>query len=60
MIDEYLVRCVVDPIKKSFYLYSSEGSEKHVICDNVDQFMNVLSTVRETLDDRSELVYTNL
>ena len=28
MDDEYLTRCVVDPIKRKLYLYSSEGDEK--------------------------------
>ena len=46
--DEYLTKCVVDPIKRTFYLYSSEGDEKSVICDNVEEFMGVLAFVRDT------------
>jgi len=48
---EYLTRCVVDPIKRTVYLYSSEGSEKQVSCETVDEFMNVLQYVRDTLDE---------
>ena len=38
--------CVVDPAKKTFYLYSNEGDTKEVNCDNTEQFMNVLKLVR--------------
>jgi imidazoleglycerol phosphate dehydratase HisB len=47
MQDEYLSRCVVDPIKRTVYLYSNEGSEKQVTCDTVDEFMNVLQWMRK-------------
>ena len=36
------MKCVVDPVKRTFYLYSSEGDKKQVDCDTVDEFMNVL------------------
>jgi hypothetical protein len=58
MKDEYLTRCVVDPLKRTVYLYSSEGSEKEVSCETVDEFMNVLNFVRATLDEDT-LSYTN-
>lgn len=58
MQDEYLSRCVVDPIKRTVYLYSSEGSEKQVTCDTVEEFMNVLEFVRATVDE-STLSYAN-
>jgi len=58
MQDEYLTRCVVDPIKRTVYLYSSEGSEREVVCDTVDEFMNVLEFVRATLDEDT-LSYAN-
>ncbi len=51
MDDEYLTRCVVDPTKKTFYLYSNEGDEKVVTCENTEQFMNVLKLVRATVDE---------
>lgn len=48
---EYLTRCVVDPVKRIVYLYSNEGSERQVSCETVDEFMNVLQYVRDTLDE---------
>jgi imidazoleglycerol phosphate dehydratase HisB len=51
MEDEYLSRCVVDTAKRSFYLYSSEGDEKVVACDTMEEFMNVLEFVRDNTDD---------
>ena len=59
MDDEYLTRCVVDPLKRTFNLYSSEGSEKQVSCETVDQFMNVLNLVRILIEDEDTLVYVN-
>ena len=58
MQDEYLSRCVVDPIKRTVYLYSNEGSEKKVSCDTVEEFMNVLDFVRATVDEET-LSYVN-
>ncbi len=58
MQDEYLSRCVVDPLKRTVYLYSSEGSEKQVSCETVEQFMNVLDFVRATVDEET-LSYAN-
>lgn len=54
--DEYLTRCVVDTSKRTFNLFSSTGDEKVVTCDNMNEFMNVLSFVRATVDS-DELVY---
>ena len=58
MDEEYLMKCVVDPLKKTFYLYSNEGDEKQVVCDNTEQFMNVLNLVRETCPE-DRLSYSN-
>ena len=58
MEEEYLSRCVVDPIKRTVYLYSSEGTEKQVTCDTVEEFMNVLEFVRATVDEDT-LCYAN-
>ena len=55
---EILTRCVVDTLAKKFYLYSSEGGEKTVNCETIDQFMNVLEVVRSRVDDNS-LFYTS-
>jgi hypothetical protein len=56
--EEVLTRCVVDTLARKFYLYSSEGGEKIVECETVDQFMNVLEVVRSKLDEDT-LVYSN-
>ena len=58
MDDEYLTRCVVDPLKRKIYLYSSEGDEKTVDCETMDQFMSVLRFVRETASE-DVLSYVN-
>ena len=58
MDDEYLTKCVVDPIKRTFYLYSNEGQEKSIKCDNGGEFMGVLKVVRATCPEQ-RLSYTN-
>ena len=58
MEDEYLSRCVVDPLKKTVYLYSTEGSEKQVSCETVEEFMNVLNFVRTRVNENL-LSYAN-
>ena len=49
--EEFLSRCVVDTLARKFYLYSSEGSERIVECETVDQFMNVLEVVRTQVSE---------
>ena len=51
MADELLTRCVVDPVSRKFFLYSSEGQKKVVDCETVDQFMSVLELWRNVLGD---------
>ncbi len=51
MLEETLSRCVVDPLKRTVYLYSHEGKEKQVTCETIDQFMNVLELVRSRVSD---------
>ena len=58
MIDEYLTRCVVDTLRRTITIYSSEGDEKVVACDTVDEFMNVLNLVRESCPE-DVLVYSD-
>ena len=48
MQDEFLTRCVVDPTKRTFYIYSSEGDTKEIVCDTTDQFMDVLEVINKT------------
>ena len=56
--EEFLSRCVVDTLARKFYLYSSEGAEKLVECESIDQFMNVLEVVRSQVSEDC-LAYTN-
>ena len=58
MQDEFLTRCVIDPLKRTVYLYSSDGNEKQVSCETVQEFMNVLEFVRATVDEKT-LSYAN-
>ena len=56
--DEYLTKCVVDPVKRTFFLYSSEGDEKEVKCETAEEFMGVLKFVRDTCPE-GRLSYSN-
>jgi len=56
--EEFLSRCVVDTLARKFYLYSSEGAERVVECESVEQFMSVLEVVRKTVSEDC-LAYTN-
>ena len=58
MQDDYLTRCVVDPVNRKFYLYSEQGDERVLDCETVDQFMNVLELCRSLLDEDT-LAYAN-
>ena len=56
--EEFLSRCVVDTLARKFYLYSTEGKEKVVECETVEQFMGVLEVVRATVSEDC-LAYSN-
>ncbi len=58
MTEGYLTRCVIDPSKRTVRIYSSEGEEREIKCDTTEEFMNVLSFVRATLDEDT-LSYAN-
>jgi len=58
MQEDFLSRCVVDPVTRKFYLYSEQGDEKVVECETVDQFMDVLQLCRGLLDEET-LAYSN-
>ena len=58
MQEDFLSRCVVDPVTRKFYLYSEQGDEKVVECETVDQFMNVLELCRGVLDEET-LAYSS-
>ena len=57
--EEFLSRCVVDTLARKFYLYSSEGAERVVECESVEQFIGVLEVVRKTVSEDC-LAYSNL
>lgn len=57
--EDYLTRCVVDPMSRTFYLYSSEGNTQVVECDSIEQFMDVLEITKMLLDDSDCLAYSN-
>lgn len=56
--EDFLTRCVVDTLSRKFYLYSSQGNEKMVECETVEQFMNVLEVVRSQVHE-DNLAYSN-
>jgi hypothetical protein len=56
--EEFLSRCVIDTLARKFYLYSSEGSERVVECESIEQFMSVLEVVRTQVSD-DRLAYSN-
>ena len=56
--EEFLSRCVVDTLARKFHLYSSEGKEKLVECETIDQFMSVLEVVRSQVSE-DRLAYSN-
>ena len=45
--EEHLTRVVVDVSSRKFLLYSNEGDRREVSCDTVDEFMNVLTCVKD-------------
>jgi len=56
--EEIVSRCVVDTLARKFYLYSSEGAERVVSCETIDQFMSVLEVVRRRVSE-NRLAYTD-
>lgn len=55
--EAWITRCVVDTTSRSFRLLSNQGHEKFVVCDSLDEFVNVLNACRNILDQ--ELVYAD-
>lgn len=56
--NEVLVKCVIDTLSRKFFLYSNQGSSKEVVCESVEEFMNVLEVVRSNLDE-DVIVYSD-
>ena len=53
--DEYLTSVLVDIGSRYFVMFSSDGNERKIECDSVDEFMNVLELIKKIVDD--EIVY---
>ena len=51
MSDDQLSKCVIDTSKRTVYLYSDGGDKKTVKCETVDEFMNVISFVRDKVEE---------
>ena len=58
MNDDLLSKCVVDTSKRTVYLYSDGGDKKTVKCETVEEFMNVLSFVRDKVEDE-RVIYSD-
>jgi hypothetical protein len=53
--EEYLTSVLVDIGSRYFVMFSSDGNERKIECDNVDEFMNVLELIRKIVDE--DMVY---
>jgi hypothetical protein len=49
--DDYLTRVVVDVNSRTFYLYSSEGNTNVMSDNTVNEFIAMLSKVRDVCDE---------
>tara|TARA_R100000008_G_C3467679_1_gene107371 strand:+ start:82 stop:306 length:225 start_codon:yes stop_codon:yes gene_type:complete len=49
--EEYVTRCIVDPMRRSVRLLSSEGDERSVDCENLEEFMNILELIRAVVPE---------
>ena len=58
MNDDLLSKCVVDTSKRTVYLYSDGGDKKTVKCETVEEFMNVLSFVRDKVEEE-RVIYSD-
>ena len=60
--DEYLVRFwQLNPMRKYFDLYGSEGSHQTVEIGDTEKFMDILRFTRDILEEQGscEMVYVN-
>lgn len=48
----------VDILSRTFAMHGDKGSTQEILCDTIDQFMNVLEMVRDN-EDRTEVVYVS-
>ena len=50
--NEYLENIIIDVCKKTFFLYSDDGSKRKIKCDTGKQFMDVLDLVLKRADPK--------
>lgn len=50
-MQEFLESVLIDTNKRQFKLFSNLGDEKIVDCETYDEFMNVLTHVRDNVDE---------
>jgi hypothetical protein len=55
--EEILSRCVVDVFTKKVYLYSNQGNERTVECEDSDEFVNILEYIHSFVSD-NQLFYS--
>lgn len=51
MNDEYLSKVVINPMTWTISMYSDQGSEKVVPCENMDTFLDLVQFVREEANE---------
>jgi hypothetical protein len=57
-MEEYVESVLINMARREFTLFSTEGDERVVNCETIDQFMSVLELINDSLDE--ELIfYTN-
>jgi hypothetical protein len=42
----------INMFSKKISLFGCDGEEKEIMCDSIDQFMNVLSYINSVIDDQ--------
>ena len=51
MNDEYLSKVVINPMTWTISMYSDQGSENIVPCENMDTFLDLVQFVREEANE---------
>ena len=49
--DEYITSCVIDIMRRKFTLHSNEGNTNSSNCETVEEFMNVLESIKSVLPE---------
>ena len=56
--EDYLTEVIVDTCSRKYILHSNSGDVREVLCDTVQQFMDVLETVKLFVDE-DYIFYSN-